>query len=101
MTPARTPSEAQAPEPRWWAVRHAQSLKPATYRCPFCGRRLHAMSAHVLVAPEGDAARRRHAHRECVAAERRAGRLRSRSEWRAASDERRGLFARLPFFRRR
>ena len=38
----------------WWAVRRAQSLKPATYRCPLCGYRLHAMSPHVLIAPEGD-----------------------------------------------
>lgn len=22
---------------RWWALRRAQSRKPATYRCPFCG----------------------------------------------------------------
>ena len=52
----------------WWAVRRAQNLKPATYRCPLCGYRLHAMSPHVLVAPEGDLSRRRHAHAECVAA---------------------------------
>jgi hypothetical protein len=43
-------------------------LKPATYTCPLCGYRLHAMSDHVLIAPEGDTSRRRHAHRECVAA---------------------------------
>jgi hypothetical protein len=52
----------------WYSVRRAQSLKPATYRCPLCGYRLHAMSPHVLVAPEGDLSRRRHAHAECVAA---------------------------------
>ena len=52
----------------WWAVRRAQSLKPATYRCPLCGYRLHAMSEHVLIAPEGDMGRRRHAHLECVRA---------------------------------
>ena len=52
----------------WYSVRRAQSLKPATYRCPVCGYRLHAMSPHVLVAPEGDLSRRRHAHAECVAA---------------------------------
>jgi hypothetical protein len=65
---------------RWWAVRPARSLKPATYRCPLCGRRLHAMSDHVLIAPEGDAARRRHAHVECV----RTARLPTRDEWRAS-----------------
>ena len=52
----------------WWSIRRAQSLKPATYRCPLCGYRLHAMSPHVLIAPEGDLSRRRHAHPECVAA---------------------------------
>ena len=52
----------------WYSVRRAQSLKPATYRCPLCGYRLHAMSPHVLIAPEGDLSRRRHAHAECVAA---------------------------------
>ncbi len=54
----------------WWAVRRAQSLKPATYRFPFCGELLHAMSEHMLIAPEGDASRRRHAHTECVVAAR-------------------------------
>jgi hypothetical protein len=43
-----------------------RSLKPATYRCPLCGGLLHAMSDHLLIAPEGDASRRRHAHAECV-----------------------------------
>lgn len=37
--------------------------------------------AHMLVVPEGDTRRRRHAHTECVLAERRAGRLPSRDEW--------------------
>ena len=61
-------SDDPAPGPRWWSTRRAQSLKPATYRCPLCGERLHAMSEHVLIAPEGDASRRRHAHLECVRA---------------------------------
>ena len=47
--------------PRWWAVRRASNRKPATYRCPICGRHLHAMSDHVLIAPEGDSSHRRHA----------------------------------------
>jgi hypothetical protein len=71
-------------ETRWWTLRRAQSLKPATYTCPFCGRRLHAMSSHVLIAPEGDTTRRRHAHEGCVLEARKAGRLPSRDEWRAA-----------------
>ena len=56
------------PPARWWAMRRAQNRKPSTYRCPFCGYQLHAMSDHVLIAPEGDTSRRRHAHLECVAA---------------------------------
>jgi hypothetical protein len=82
-------------EPRWWSMRRAQSLKPATYRCPFCGRQLHAMSEHVLIAPEGDASRRRHAHAGCVAEARRAGTLPTRDEWRAGQPRGPGLLARL------
>ena len=52
----------------WYSIRPVRSMKPATYRCPLCGYQLHAMSDHVLVAPEGDTSRRRHAHLECVAA---------------------------------
>jgi DNA-directed RNA polymerase subunit RPC12/RpoP len=76
-------------------VRSAGSLKPATYRCPFCGGRLLAMERHLLVAPEDDARRRRHAHAECVARERRAGRLPSRDEWRATLPREPSLLARL------
>jgi hypothetical protein len=53
-------------EPRWWAFRPARSLRPATYTCPFCGEAVLAMSEHLVIAPEGDASRRRHAHVECV-----------------------------------
>ena len=52
---------------RWWTVRRAQNLKPATYTCPLCRRHLASMSPHALIAPEGDMSRRRHAHLECVA----------------------------------
>jgi hypothetical protein len=65
----------------WWQVRPAQNRKPATYRCPFCDRYLPALSEHMLIAPEGDSSRRRHAHTECVLAARRAGRLPTRDEW--------------------
>jgi len=58
------------PSAEWWAIRPVRSLKPATYTCPICRQLLHAMSDHLLIAPEGDASRRRHAHVECV---RRAG----------------------------
>ena len=70
-------------QPRWWSMRPAQSLKPATYRCPLCGRHLPAMSGHMLIAPEGDASKRRHAHTVCVVQARREGRLPNRDEWRA------------------
>jgi hypothetical protein len=80
---------------RWWAVRKAQSRKPATYQCPFCGRQLHAMSDHMLIAPEGDGARRRHAHTECVVAAREQGRLPTRDDWRRTEPRRLGLLARL------
>ncbi|HZT45098.1 MAG TPA: hypothetical protein VFA24_02870 [Gaiellaceae bacterium] len=69
-------------EPHWWTMRPAQSLKPASYVCPFCDGMLHATSEHALVAPEGDVSKRRHAHLECVAAARRAGKLRTEDEWR-------------------
>lgn len=69
---------------RWWTLRRAQNRKPATYTCPLCGRYLPALSDHVLIAPEGDSSRRRHAHSECVLAARRAGRLPTREEWLAA-----------------
>jgi hypothetical protein len=63
-------------------MRPAQSLQPKTYVCPFCDGLLHATSEHALVAPEGDVSRRRHAHMHCVVAERKAGRLPTRDEWR-------------------
>jgi hypothetical protein len=77
---------------RWYAVRPAGSTKPATYRCPLCGRHLPALSEHLLVLPEGTAARRRHAHTECVLRARRAGRLPLREE---VQERRPGLLARL------
>jgi hypothetical protein len=66
---------------RWWAIRRAGNRKPATYRCPLCGYRLLAMTEHMLISPEGDTSRRRHAHTECVLAARRQGRLPLRDEW--------------------
>lgn len=80
---------------RWYAVRPASNRKPATYRCPLCGRHLAALSEHMLVLPEGDASRRRHAHGECVLAARREGRLPLRDE---VEPRPLGLLARL--FRR-
>jgi hypothetical protein len=76
-------------QPRWWELRRAQNLKPATYTCPLCGRRLQSMSDHVLLFPEGDHAQRRHAHTDCVRHAREAGRLPSRSEWKKTQPRRR------------
>jgi hypothetical protein len=77
---------------RWYAIRPAGSTKPATYRCPLCGKHLPALSQHMLVVPEGDARRRRHAHTACVMRARKAGRLPLREE---AEPRGPGVFARL------
>ena len=89
---------ADVEQARWWATRRVRSSKPATYRCPFCGRHLHAMSDHVLIAPEGNGELRRHAHTECVLDARQAGRLPTFDEWRASQPARPGFLSRL--FRR-
>jgi hypothetical protein len=80
---------------RWWTVRRAQNRRPATYTCPFCRRYLPALSEHMLIAPEGDTSRRRHAHTQCVMAARKAGRLPTRDEWMKTQPkpERRGLLS--------
>ena len=77
---------------RWYAVRPAANRKPATYRCPLCGGHLPALSAHMLVLPEGDPSRRRHAHAACVMRARKAGRLPLREEVEPRGP---GLLARL------
>jgi len=77
---------------RWYAVRPAGSTKPATYRCPLCGAHLPALSEHLLVLPDGDPSRRRHAHSACVMRARKAGRLPLREE---VEPPRPGLLARL------
>ena len=83
MIRVRHPYEVSAEQPvRWWSLRRAQNRKPATYRCPLCGNYLPALSEHVLIAPEGDTRRRRHAHTACVMAARKSGRLPTRDEWR-------------------
>jgi hypothetical protein len=64
-------------------MRPASNMKAATYRCPFCRKHLASMSEHVLIAPEDDRSKRRHAHTECVMKARRDGRLPTRDEWRA------------------
>jgi hypothetical protein len=80
---------------RWWSVRRAQSLKPATYRCPLCGLQLHAMSEHVLISPEGDSSARRHAHTDCIRTAREAGTLLTLDDWRRAQPRRPSLLKRL------
>jgi hypothetical protein len=66
---------------KWWEARRAQNRKPATYRCPLCGELLPALSEHMLLFPEGDHSRRRHAHTSCVMKARQAGKLPTRDEW--------------------
>jgi hypothetical protein len=77
---------------RWYAIRPASSTKPATYRCPLCHQRLPALVEHLLVVPEGDPKRRRHAHTSCVMRARKAGRLPLRED---VEPRRPGLVARL------
>jgi hypothetical protein len=69
-------------QPRWWSMRRAQNMKPSTYRCPFCRKHLASMTDHVLIAPEDDRSKRRHAHWECVQKARAEGKLPTQSEWR-------------------
>jgi hypothetical protein len=80
---------------RWWSMRRAQNRKPATYRCPLCGNHLPALSEHMLIAPEGDSSRRRHAHTKCVLAARKAGRLPTQEEWRRTQPRPPSIWARL------
>jgi hypothetical protein len=49
----------------------------------------------MLIAPEGDTRRRRHAHTECVLAARERGRLPSKEEWLRTQPRRPSLWARL------
>jgi len=79
----------------WWSIRRAQNRKPATYRCPLCGEYLPALSEHVLIAPEGDAARRRHAHTTCALRARRAGRLPTHEDWQRSQPARPSRWRRL------
>jgi hypothetical protein len=76
-------------------MRRAQNRKPATYRCPLCGNHLPALSEHVLIAPEGDTSRRRHAHTKCVMRAREAGELPTVDEWRATQPRPPSLWHRL------
>jgi hypothetical protein len=53
------------------------------------------MSDHVLIAPEGNADRRRHAHTECARKAREAGELPSYDEWRATQPRRPRLLRKI------
>ena len=79
-----TAGGAGLPAARWWTMRRAQSFKPRSYTCPLCGEQFHAMTEHILLAPEGDTERRRHAHSTCVRAARAQGLLLQKDEWEAA-----------------
>jgi hypothetical protein len=83
------------PQARWWAFRPARNEKAATYTCPLCDGRLHAMSEHALIAPEGDLSRRRHAHTECVQKAHAAGKLPTHDEWRAKQPGQQGPLGRI------
>jgi hypothetical protein len=80
---------------RWWVVRPAHNRKPSTYRCPICGRLLPSLSEHMLLLPEGDPSRRRHAHTACVMRARGAGRLPLREDWQATQPRPASLWKRL------
>jgi hypothetical protein len=84
---------------RWWDMRPAQGRQAKTYTCPICHGYLWAMNPNTLLSPEGDRERRRHAHTECVARERRAGRLMTEAEWERANRPPRTASAR-PWWRR-
>jgi hypothetical protein len=49
----------------------------------------------MLIAPEGDASRRRHAHTDCVLAARARGELRLRDEWLRSQPRRRPRWRRI------
>jgi hypothetical protein len=49
----------------------------------------------MLIAPEGDTRRRRHAHTDCVLRARRRGELPLREDWLAAQPRRASWWARL------
>jgi hypothetical protein len=85
---------AKPPSAPWYAVRRAQNTKPATYRCPLCGKLLPSLSEHMLIVPEGRSDRRRHAHSACVLAARRAGQLPTREEWQRTQPRPPGLWER-------
>jgi hypothetical protein len=74
-------ADRKLPAAQWWTLRRAQNRKPATYRCPLCGEYLPSLSEHILMTPEGDSSRRRHAHTACVMNARRQGRITTREEW--------------------
>jgi hypothetical protein len=65
----------------WWDMRPAQSRQAKTYTSPICRGFLLAMNPNTLLSPEGDRDRRRHAHTECVAKQRKAGQLLTKAEW--------------------
>ena len=79
--PVSAAKRRKAGKPQWWEARRAQNRKPATYTCPLCHQLLPALSEHMLLFPEGDHQRRRHAHTACVLKARKEGRLPTREEW--------------------
>ena len=86
---------SRLPPAAWWTARPAANRKPATYRCPICGSHLPALSEHVLLFPEGDHRRRRHAHTACVAKAHKRGELLWRDEWQRTQPRQPSLWRRL------
>ena len=64
----------------------------AAYLATLPAAQLPALTEHVLILPEGDASRRRHAHTQCAVKARKAGRLPLREDVEPRPP---GLFARL------
>jgi len=53
------------------------------------------MSEHMLIAPEGDTRRRRHAHTECVQAAHARGQLPFKEDWLRTQPRQPSLLSRL------
>ncbi len=58
----------------------ARNPSGSIYTCPLCDGPIHAATEHMLITPEGNPNRRRHAHIECVREAIGAGLLPGRSD---------------------
>jgi hypothetical protein len=76
----------------WWDVRMARNPSGSIYTCPLCEGPIHSSTEHMLITPDGNPNRRRHAHTECVREAIDAGRLPVRAD---RQETTLGWFARL------